>query len=56
MATARTEDSVRGLLDLAPETATRLRADGVEQTGKAGDLAVADVVLVRPGERTADAR
>ncbi|MCZ0991362.1 hypothetical protein O1M54_48055 [Streptomyces diastatochromogenes] len=32
LATARTADSVRGLLDLAPVTATRLRADGREET------------------------
>jgi cation-transporting P-type ATPase J len=53
LATARTEDSVRGLLDLAPETATRLVPDGAEQTVPAADLDVGDVVLVRPGERIA---
>lgn len=51
VATARTADSVRGLLDLAPDTATRLRADGAEETVGAGRLAVGDVILVRPGER-----
>ncbi|MFH9266983.1 heavy metal translocating P-type ATPase [Streptomyces sp. NPDC017546] len=51
VATARTADSVRGLLDLAPDVATRLRADGAEETVDAGDLAVGDVILVRPGER-----
>jgi cation-transporting P-type ATPase J len=51
-ATARTEDSVRGLLDLAPDTATRVGADG-EETVPVVDLAVGDVVLVRPGERIA---
>ncbi|MFD7160071.1 heavy metal translocating P-type ATPase [Kribbella sp. NPDC059898] len=67
VATKRTEDSVRGLLDLAPETATRLRdqtttstghpnntAPGgalVEATVRVGELVVGDVVLVRPGER-----
>ena len=50
LATARTEDSVRGLLDLAPDTATRLTPDG-EETVAVADLAVGDVVLVRPGER-----
>lgn len=55
LATARTEDSVRGLLNLAPDTATRLSDDG-EQVVKAAELAVGDVVLVRPGERiSADA-
>ncbi len=53
LATARTEDSVRGLLDLAPETATRLEVDGSERTVPATDLDVGDVVLVRPGERIA---
>ncbi|WP_193241841.1 heavy metal translocating P-type ATPase [Streptomyces phaeolivaceus] len=52
LATARTADSVRGLLDLAPTTATRLPADGsAEETVPTGELAVGDVVLVRPGER-----
>ncbi|GGU99300.1 metal-transporting ATPase [Streptomyces litmocidini] len=51
VATARTADSVRGLLDLAPETATRLADDGTEETVPAGSLAMGDVVLVRPGER-----
>ncbi|AXL93542.1 cadmium-translocating P-type ATPase [Streptomyces sp. CB09001] len=50
LATARTADSVRGLLDLAPATATRLR-EGGEETVPAADLAVGDLVLVRPGER-----
>lgn len=53
LATARTEDSVRGLLDLAPQTATRLTEDGGEQTVNAVELAVGDVILVRPGERIA---
>jgi heavy metal translocating P-type ATPase len=51
LATARTEDSVRGLLDLAPDTATRLEPDGDEQTVPVTDLAVGDLILVRPGER-----
>lgn len=42
---------MRGLLDLAPATATRLRADGAEETVPTADLAVGDTVLVRPGER-----
>ncbi|KOV91380.1 MULTISPECIES: heavy metal translocating P-type ATPase [unclassified Streptomyces] len=51
LATARTADSVRGLLDLAPATSTRLRADGTEEAVAPADLAVGDTVLVRPGER-----
>ncbi|MGP3977708.1 heavy metal translocating P-type ATPase [Streptomyces sp. 8N114] len=51
VATARTADSVRGLLDLAPATASRLLPDGGEETVAARSLAVGDVILVRPGER-----
>ncbi|MFF3411156.1 heavy metal translocating P-type ATPase [Streptomyces sp. NPDC002742] len=51
LATARTQDAVRGLLDLAPTTATRLADDGSEETVSTADLAVGDIVLVRPGER-----
>jgi heavy metal translocating P-type ATPase len=50
LATARTEDSVRGLLDLAPETATRVDPDG-ETHVTVTELTVGDVILVRPGER-----
>ncbi|MGP4030021.1 heavy metal translocating P-type ATPase [Actinomadura sp. 3N407] len=66
VATARTADAVRALLDLAPETATRLSPPdrpaesngrqgegGVEETVPAAELAVGDVILVRPGERIA---
>ncbi|WP_225849010.1 heavy metal translocating P-type ATPase [Streptomyces sp. HPF1205] len=51
LATARTQDAVRGLLDLAPTTATLLADDGTETTVETGRLAVGDTVLVRPGER-----
>ncbi|QHC33009.1 heavy metal translocating P-type ATPase [Streptomyces sp. HF10] len=57
IATARTADSVRGLLGLAPTTATRLADDGSEETVRTEELAVGDVILVRPGERVgADGR
>ncbi|MFC4949291.1 heavy metal translocating P-type ATPase [Pseudonocardia sp. GCM10023141] len=59
--TRRTADSVRALLDLAPERATRVRrADGeagssddtdAEEEVDTAQLEVGDVVLVRPGER-----
>ncbi|WHT16189.1 heavy metal translocating P-type ATPase [Crossiella sp. CA-258035] len=49
-ATARTEASVRDLLDLAPETANRVTGDR-EQTVPVTELAVGDTVFVRPGER-----
>ncbi|MEV8308190.1 heavy metal translocating P-type ATPase [Streptomyces flavidovirens] len=53
LATRRTADSVRGLLDLAPATAVRLRwADGeLEEVVGPEELRVGDLVLVRPGER-----
>ncbi|MFC8127346.1 heavy metal translocating P-type ATPase [Streptomyces sp. NPDC057302] len=51
LATARTADSVRGLLDLAPATATRLGHGGGEEAVGTAELKVGDVILVRPGER-----
>ncbi|MBT2441963.1 cadmium-translocating P-type ATPase [Streptomyces sp. ISL-36] len=62
LATRRTADSVRGLLDLAPAKAVRLPdaadavngTDGaavVEESVHVADLRVGDIVLVRPGER-----
>lgn len=50
-ATKRTEDSVKGLLDLAPDRAVRVDNDGIEETVNAKDLRVGDIVSVRPGER-----
>ncbi len=50
IATHRTAQSVRGLLDLAPSQATRLTGTG-EQSVATASLAVGDVILVRPGER-----
>lgn len=51
LATKRTRDSVTALLDLAPDEATRIDADGRELVVPAADLQVGDVILVRPGER-----
>ncbi|GAA3147306.1 heavy metal translocating P-type ATPase [Planomonospora alba] len=54
VATKRTADSVRGLLDLTPERATRLTSDGdrtVEEVVEASELRAGEVILVRPGER-----
>ncbi|SHN35964.1 heavy metal translocating P-type ATPase [Actinacidiphila paucisporea] len=51
LATARTADSVRGLLDLAPTTATRISDGGGEESVATDRLAVGDTILVRPGER-----
>jgi heavy metal translocating P-type ATPase len=49
--TQRTADSVRGLLDLTPQRATLLLADGGEREVDAAALQVGDEILVRPGER-----
>ncbi|MDR1690401.1 MAG: cadmium-translocating P-type ATPase [Candidatus Methanoplasma sp.] len=46
----RTNDAVRGLLDLAPPTANVIRG-GKEITIPADELAAGDTVIVRPGER-----
>nr|WP_223166512.1 heavy metal translocating P-type ATPase [Nonomuraea sp. SYSU D8015] len=51
VATKRTEDSVRGLLDLAPEQATRVTDTGEEELVHTADLEVGEIILVRPGER-----
>lgn len=57
VATTRTERSVRGLLDLAPEDATLRCGDGSERVVAAADLRPSDVIIVRPGERiSADGR
>jgi heavy metal translocating P-type ATPase len=50
VATHRTAESVRGLLDLAPDHATRLTETG-EESVQTTALDVGDVILVRPGER-----
>jgi cation-transporting P-type ATPase J len=53
VATHRTAQAVRGLLDLAPEQAVRITGDGIEETVDAEGLLIGDVILVRPGERIA---
>lgn len=50
VATTRTADSVRALLDLAPDRAT-LIDDGAERVVAATALRVGDRIQVRPGER-----
>ena len=50
VATHRTAQAVRGLLDLAPERATVLTGAG-ERSVEAAALQIGDVILVRPGER-----
>lgn len=51
LATKRTRDSVTALLRLSPEQACRIGPDGQESVVPAGELAVDDIILVRPGER-----
>ena len=51
VAMKRTRDSVRGLLAMAPEQASRLGADGVEEMVGTAVLMVGDLIVVRPGER-----
>jgi heavy metal translocating P-type ATPase len=51
LATHRTAQAVRGLLDLAPDQAVRLTGTGAEEIVDAASLRIGDVVLVRPGER-----
>ncbi|SFC11213.1 Cd2+/Zn2+-exporting ATPase [Halobiforma haloterrestris] len=46
----RARDSLRELMDLSPDVATVKTEDG-EETVPADDLAVGDVVVVRPGEK-----
>ncbi|ERH10086.1 MAG: ATPase, P-type, transporting, HAD superfamily, subfamily IC/heavy metal translocating P-type ATPase [halophilic archaeon J07HX64] len=46
----QTRDSLRDLLELAPEEAT-VRREGQEQTVPVGAVEVGDTVLVRPGEK-----
>ena len=49
--TQRTADSVRSLLDLAPESATVITESGDEIVVDAATLSVGDIIVVRPGER-----
>lgn len=51
IATTRTERSVRGLLDLAPDSATLVTSDGVEHHVAADVLRPGDHIMIRPGER-----
>ena len=50
VAASRARAGVKALVDLIPRTALRIRSDLVE-TISAADLAVGDLVLVRPGDR-----
>jgi Cu+-exporting ATPase len=47
----RTGDALRALLDLSPETARRIDADGQEAEVALEDIVAGDLLRVRPGER-----
>jgi Cd2+/Zn2+-exporting ATPase len=49
----RARNAIRGLLDLSPEKATVLQADGTWQEVLASAVAVGSTVRVKPGERLA---
>jgi cation-transporting P-type ATPase J len=49
--TQRTADSVRSLLDLAPDSATVITESEDETVVDAATLSVGDLIVVRPGER-----
>jgi heavy metal translocating P-type ATPase len=49
--TRRTADSVGALLELAPDRVTRIGEGGSEAAVDVTDLAVGDLIRVRPGER-----
>ena len=51
VATRRTQESVNGLLDLSPQEAVVVDANGTEHTIAARQVRMGDVVVVRPGER-----
>jgi Cu+-exporting ATPase len=47
----RTSGAIRALLDLAPKTARRLKADGADEEVSLAEVAVGDWLRVRPGEK-----
>jgi len=47
----RTSGAIRALLDLAPKTARRVRADGSDEEVTLDQIAVGDQLRVRPGEK-----
>lgn len=51
IATKHTRDSVTALLDLAPEQAARVNANGTETVLPTVNLLVGDAIRIRPGER-----
>ena len=47
----RTSGAIRALLNLAPKTAKRVRADGAEEEVEIEAIHVGDILRVRPGEK-----
>ena len=47
----QTSGAIRALLDLAPRTARRIRADGSDEEVQADMIAVGDRLRIRPGEK-----
>ena len=47
----RTSGAIRALLDLAPKTARRVRADGADEEVELDQVVVGDHLRVRPGEK-----
>ena len=47
----RTSGAIRALLDLAPKTARRIKADGTDEEVRVEHIAVGDHLRVRPGEK-----
>ena len=50
-ARSQTSAAIKALLQLAPKTARRLRADGIEEDVPLNDVQVGDQLRVRPGEK-----
>jgi Cu+-exporting ATPase len=50
-ARGRTSSAIRGLLDLAPKTATRVDPNGVEMNMLVSEVQPGDVIRIRPGEK-----
>jgi P-type Cu+ transporter len=52
-ARSQTGSAIRALLGLAPKTARRIAADGIESDVELEEIRVGDLIRVRPGERIA---
>jgi Cu+-exporting ATPase len=50
-ARAQTSGAIRALIDLAPKTARRVRADGSDEEVQLDEIVVGDRLRVRPGEK-----